>query len=148
MIAAVLDSCVLWPSLMRDFLLSMAIENIYRPLWSERILEELGYNEESRLIDQMRNAFDDSCVAGWEPLGGNFGLPDPDDEHLVAAAHMAGAGAIVTSNVRDFPATSCPRASTSRNQLRLLPMPWTLIQSQPQERLRLLPDDPGDAGRR
>lgn len=125
MFSAVLDSCVLWPSLMRDFLLSLAVENIYRPLWSDRILEEVSYNEERRLMqrgaseaeahlrsaylmERIRASFDDSCVAGWEPLEGTYGLPDPDDEHVVAAAHMSGAGTIVTLNVRHFPLSLLP----------------------------------------
>lgn len=126
MFAALLDTSVLWPSLQRDFLLSAAIEGLYRPLWSSAILEELEYHETRKLIDrggqldvaaararhlidQMATAFDDALVDNWEPLEGGFGLPDPDDEHVVAAAAVVGgADAIVTDYQRDFPETKIP----------------------------------------
>jgi hypothetical protein len=123
--AAILDTCVLWPSLQRDFLLSMAIEGLYRPLWSEAILEELHRHEQyklmergtedtdaldqaDRLVVNMRVHFEDALVTGWEPLEGTFGLPDTDDEHVLAAAVVGGAGAIVTDNLRHFPAALVP----------------------------------------
>lgn len=125
MFAVLLDTCTLWPSLRRDFLLSLAAEGMYRPLWSDAILEELEYHEakklarcglakaaaESRaahLVARMREAFDDAVVTGWRGLEGSYGLPDPDDEHVVAAAIVGGAGAIVTENAKDFPARLLP----------------------------------------
>ncbi|HEV6952680.1 MAG TPA: PIN domain-containing protein [Promicromonospora sp.] len=125
MFTALLDTSVLWPSLQRDFVLSMAAEGLYRPIWSQAILDELvrveadkrvrrGAEPEQataaarRLIDQMGWAFDDSCVEGWEPLDGSYGLPDPDDEHLVAAAVVGRAGVIVSDNVKDLPEKLLP----------------------------------------
>jgi hypothetical protein len=122
---ALLDTCVLWPSLQRDFLLSLAVEGLYRPVWSAVILDELEYHgaaklikrgetvdqateRAQRLIARMRTAFNDAEVHGWEGLEGTYGLPDPDDEHVVAAAVVAGAGAIITFNFRDFPPSILP----------------------------------------
>ena len=125
MFIALLDTSVLWPSLQRDFLLSLAIERVYRPVWSETILAELEYHEALklqkrgaettdaearavRLVSQMRTVFSDAMATGWEPLEGSYGLPDPDDEHVVAAAQIAGAGVIVTANLKDFPKKLLP----------------------------------------
>jgi hypothetical protein len=46
-------------------------------------------------------------ITGWEPLDGSFGLPDPDDEHVVAAAVVGGAG-VVTDNLEHFPPRLVP----------------------------------------
>lgn len=125
MFAAVLDTSVLWPSLQRNFLLSLAAEGSYRARWSTAILDELAYQEAKklvgrgtpkneaehdahRLIDQMSRAFDDALVTEWEALEGTYDLPDPDDEHVVAAAVMSGAEAIVTENLKHFPASKLP----------------------------------------
>lgn len=125
MFAVILDTCVLWPSLRRDFVLSLAVEGLYRPLWSEAILDELEFHEARKLVDRgtdtvaaadraaglvgaMRTHFDDALVTGWDHLDGSFGLPDRDDEHVVAAALVGGAGAIVTENIKDFPRERVP----------------------------------------
>lgn len=125
MFTALLDTCVLLPSLQRDLLLSLAVEGVYRPVWSEAILEELEHHEAhnlvgrgadprraalrvSFLIEQTLAAFDDAVVEGWEGLEGSYGLPDSNDEHVVAAAVLGGAAAIVTHNINDFPPDRLP----------------------------------------
>ena len=125
MFSAVLDTSVLWPSRQRDFLLSLAAERTYSPKWNTAILDELVFHETEklaergtpveeaehsaeRLIGQISTAFDDALVTDWEPLEGTYGLPDPDDEHVLAAAIMCGAEVIVTENLKDFPASKLP----------------------------------------
>ena len=125
MFAAVLDTSMLWPSLQRDFLLSLAAEGSYSARWSTAILDELTHHEAKkliergtpegkaeraaqRLIDQMSTAFDDALVTDWEPLEGTYGLPDPDDEHVVGAAVMGKSEVIVTENLKHFPAAKLP----------------------------------------
>ena len=125
MFVALLDTSVLWPSLCRDFLLSLAVEGLYRLVWSDAVLDELEYHEASKLrragvpaddadrrarhlLYQMREHFADAVVTGWEPFEGTFGMPDPNDEHVVAAAVLSRAGVIVTENLKHFPPDRLP----------------------------------------
>lgn len=126
MYVAALDTCVLWPSLQRDFLLSLAVTNVFRPVWSDVVLEELERHEAIKLvrrhglttteagdraaglIDKMRTEFDGATIEGWQHVQ-PVGLPDPDDEHVLGAAVVGGAQVIVTENHKDFPAARLPK---------------------------------------
>lgn len=102
------------PIALSDTLLRLADREMYRPVWSERIVDEarrairrVHPTMDPARIDArfraMNAAFDDACVTGWEPLVDGLVLPDPDDRHVVAAALRAHAGVIVTANTKDFP---------------------------------------------
>jgi PIN domain len=112
--AAVLDACVMVPVALADTLLRVAEKGMYRPLWSDRILAEAqaaveeihpGIDVQKRFTN-MREAFDDALVTGWEDLEAGISLPDIDDRHVAAAAVRADAQAIVTFNMSDFPAAT------------------------------------------
>ena len=112
--SAFLDACVLVPIAVADTLLRFAEADLYRPLWSVRVLDEMveaietihpnlaGGAARAR-ADAIQAAFDDASVTGWEPLESGITLPDPDDCHVVAAALRGRADMIVTANLRDFP---------------------------------------------
>jgi hypothetical protein len=50
MFAALLDTSVLYPMYLRDTLLRVAAKGLYRPLWSQHVLDELGRSLRERGI--------------------------------------------------------------------------------------------------
>jgi len=114
---AVYDACVLYPAPLRDLLMHLALSGLYRARWTERIhgewigallrqRPELDREALEWTRQQMDAAVPDCLVHGYEGLEPSLALPDPDDRHVLAAAILCGAGAIVTYNLRDFPASA------------------------------------------
>jgi predicted nucleic acid-binding protein len=108
------DACVLYPAPLRDLLIRVARTGVVRARWSEEILDEcfrniladrpdLSPESLSRTRAAMNAAIPDVVVSGYASLMAGIELPDPDDRHVVAAAIRAGAQAIVTWNLKDFP---------------------------------------------
>ncbi|MDD4890373.1 MAG: PIN domain-containing protein [Phycisphaerae bacterium] len=111
----VYDACVLYPAPLRDFLMHLALADMFRARWTDRIHEEwirnllknrtdLSREQIERTRDSMNAHALDCLVTGYEPLIAGLTLPDPDDRHVLAAAIRAGADLIVTFNTGDFPA--------------------------------------------
>ena len=109
----VLDTCVLYPNYLRDTLLRLAEAELYEPLWSADILDELTRNVAERigplkakgLVDAMAGAFPESLVTGYAALLSAM-TNDPKDRHVLAAAVGGDAHAVVTLNLKDFPAAA------------------------------------------
>lgn len=109
---AVLDACVLVPHPLFDTLLRAADAGLYEPRWSTQILDEvertlvtkMGVSREqaARRVAAMQAAFPHAQVDGHEDLIAVM-RNHPKDRHVLAAAVRAGAGAIVTANLKDFP---------------------------------------------
>jgi predicted nucleic acid-binding protein len=112
---AILDANVLYPPLIRDTLLSLAVERLYHARWSATIHAEWTRNlakdwpelapKLALIVERMNASVPDCLVTHYEKLANSIELPDPDDRHVVAAAIASHADAIVTFNTKDFPAT-------------------------------------------
>lgn len=113
MISALLDANVLYPAPVRDFLLSLAEDGLFKPFWSEEIHQEWKRNllinrpdlepeRIDRTIHLMNEAFPDTNVEGYKKHIEGLLLTDPDDRHVLAAALEAKADFLVTANLKDF----------------------------------------------
>ena len=112
--AAVYDACVLYPAPLRDLLLRLALTDLFRARWTERIhdewmrsLREQRPDIAAEQIERTRTLMDrtvpDCLVSGYEGLVAHLDLPDSNDRHVLAAAIRCQAGVIVTYNLKDFP---------------------------------------------
>lgn len=108
-----LDTCVIYPTVMREVLLGVAKAGVFEPLWSERILEEwaraarkIGPTGEAQArgeIALVRAAWPKAEVEYRPSTEARLYLPDEADIHVLAAAIDGHADAIVTVNTKDFP---------------------------------------------
>lgn len=126
---------MLFPFSLRDTLLRLAERELYDVYWSDRILDEVtrnlvgeGFMDEAgakRLEGFMRAAFDAAAVSTeavdrLEPVMTNH----PKDRHVLAAAVVADAEAVVTANLKDFRQEACE--------------PWGIVAMHPDEFLMIL----------
>lgn len=111
------DADVLYPVYLRDVVLRFAYAGVFQLYWTDQILHEMTRNikkkvpEErhdrvDRTVAQMRAAFPEAMVTGHENLIPSM-TNHPKDHHVLAAAVHAGVDLLVTSNVGDFPRSSC-----------------------------------------
>ncbi len=118
---AFIDACTLVSVWRRNLLLTLAEAEFFRVRWSEKVLEETE-RAITRLMDErgiadsraraaqsvasMRAAFPEALVEDFGLFEATtYGLPDRNDEHVLAAAIKTQAQALVTENLSDFPAS-------------------------------------------
>ena len=115
--AVIYDACVLFPAPLRDLLIRLAQTDIVQARWTDEILDECFRNiaarrpeldvaSLSRTRALMNDAVRDCLVTGYQGMADGLALPDADDRHVVAAAIRSGSQAIVTFNLKDFPAAT------------------------------------------
>ncbi|MDD7971293.1 RSP_2648 family PIN domain-containing protein [Roseinatronobacter alkalisoli] len=111
---AVLDACVLYPTVLREILVGVAARGGFTPLWSARILAEwqraaartgpadavIAAGE----IAHLRSLWPMAEITADPGLEARLDLPDPADKHVLASTITAQADRIITLNLRDFPA--------------------------------------------
>ncbi len=110
---AVLDACVLYPTVLREILSGVAAKGLYEPLWSDRILREwtrataklgpLAQAQAEAEAALFRAAFPRGQVREQTTIESRLLLPDPNDVHVLAVAIAGHADCIVTFNAQDFP---------------------------------------------
>jgi hypothetical protein len=116
MTVAFIDANVLYAASVRDLLLWLAAEQLFRPRWTDEVHDEWIRNvlanhpdvDPSRLARtrQVMDGIDPDCIVeGYEALIPSLTLPDAGDRHVLAAAIHARADVIVTYNLSDFPAS-------------------------------------------
>ncbi|WP_120501571.1 RSP_2648 family PIN domain-containing protein [Roseovarius sp. EL26] len=108
-----LDTCVIYPTVMREMLLGVAAEGVYRPYWSARIIEEWqraaiklgpdGVVQAGAEAALLKARWPKAEVPASPGLEARLWLPDPADIHVLAAAISASADGIITLNKKDFP---------------------------------------------
>ena len=111
---ALYDACVLYPAPPRDFLMHLALTDLFAARWTDQIHDEwirallgkrpdLTREQLERTRDLMNAHVRNSLVTEYEGLIESLELPDPDDRHVLAAAMHSDSAVIVTYNVTDFP---------------------------------------------
>jgi hypothetical protein len=109
------DANVLYASAPRDILIELALADIIELRWSPIVLDELcralvrtrpDYTTEKalRLVAAMTKSLPDALVIPPDDHSFSVVLPDPDDAHVLSAAHFASCDVLLTFNLKHFPA--------------------------------------------
>jgi hypothetical protein len=115
---AFLDANVIRGQLTTDIMMSLAYERLFRPQWSDQVMDEARRNRPPGIteaainsrFDRMNKVFPTALTSGYEPLKHEM-QADEKDKHVLAAAVHGRSQVLVTENVKDFhPPSSGPHA--------------------------------------
>lgn len=120
-----LDTCVLYPTVMREVLLGVAKTGLFEPLWSQRILDEwsraaiklgpAGQVQADAEIAMVSAAWPKAQTRPPAGLLDRLWLPDQNDIHVLAAAIAGNADVLITLNAKDFPRNILAEEGVSRS---------------------------------
>lgn len=108
----VLDACVLYDSVMRDFLLCLAEKELYRPIWSKEICKEveknlvqrIEYPKAQKIVNAINQAFPEAMdLNKSENIDFKNTSIDLKDRHIVSTAICSDSQVILTNNIKHFP---------------------------------------------
>jgi hypothetical protein len=113
----ILDANILFPVPLCDFFMHLALTGAVRVRWSKCIEDEWVRNVIEKRSDlnpdgirrraiMMNQAIPDAMIEGFENLETSLLLPHANDRHVLAAAIIARADAIITKNLVHFPVTA------------------------------------------
>jgi len=151
-----IDACVLFPPLTRGIVLRLAEAGLMTPRWSPRVLDEwsiaaardgfpLAEAAAVRMAAQMNTAFPDASVTPDPAVERTLDLPDPADIHVLAGAIAAGAGVLLTFNMRDFPVRRLAvHGITPRHPDGFL---WEVFSNEPEAAGQAIRETAAEAGR-
>jgi len=124
-VKALLDTCVIYPTVMRQMLLGAARAGAFTPIWSARIIEEWQRATIKLGADGVAQAASEAALVAMDwpgaevhwpaSLEARLWLPDPADIHVLAAAIAGSADVIVTLNSKDFPRQILAEEGLSRS---------------------------------
>lgn len=115
-VSVLLDANILYPASLRSVFIQLSIEGLFHVRWTDDIhrewIENLLENEPRReraKLERTRRlmdaAIEDCLVTDYADLIPTLNLPDPDDDHVLAAAIVGRCQAIITKDLGHFPAT-------------------------------------------
>jgi predicted nucleic acid-binding protein len=110
----VLDANVLYSNILRGLFLWLSWGSLFQITWSDEIWDEVfrNYSKDDEKKQKFRQNIEGVVFKQFnssrKTLDGGYtlvGLPDKNDEHVVALARQQNCSTIVTSNLKDFPDT-------------------------------------------